>query len=79
MKTDISRFHGYDERISVDNYKQVVQFYHRVIINADTLVEEKNDNSDDVGSGEADNIEMEFSGNDNITNIEDDEYQLQEN
>ena len=63
----------------MDNYKQVVQFYHRVIINADTLVEEKNDNSDDVGSGEADNIEMEFSGNDNITNIEDDEYQLQEN
>ena len=62
----------------MDNYKQVVQFYHRVIINADTLVEEKNDNSDDVGSGEADNIEMEFSGNDNITNIEDDEYQLQE-
>ena len=62
----------------MDNYKQVVEFYHRVIINADTLVEEKNDNSDDVGSGEADNIEMEFSGNDNITNIEDDEYQLQE-
>ena len=53
----------------MDNYKQVVQFYHRVIINADTLVEEKNDNSDDVGSGEPDNIEIEFSGNDDITNI----------
>jgi len=34
-KSDISRFHGIDERISVRNYIQVVEFYHRLVTNAD--------------------------------------------
>ena len=32
-KEDIARFHGYNERIAVSNYVQVVEFYHRVIRN----------------------------------------------
>ena len=36
-KEDIARFHGYNERIAVSNYVQVVEFYHRVIRNADTF------------------------------------------
>ena len=36
-KEDIARFHGYNERIAVSNYVQVVEFYHRIIRNADTF------------------------------------------
>ena len=32
---EMDRFHGINEKISVDNYIQVVQFYHRLMINAD--------------------------------------------
>ena len=41
MKSDISRFHGYDERISKANYIQVVEFYYRIIKNADLFVIDK--------------------------------------
>ena len=34
-KADISRFHGYNERITVENFLQVVEFYNRLIHNAD--------------------------------------------
>ena len=35
---DIARRHGPNERISTANYVQVVEFYHRLIQNADTQV-----------------------------------------
>lgn len=50
-KSDISRFHGYNERISVANYVQVVEFYHRVIRNADTRLSEKYSREEGSGSG----------------------------
>lgn len=34
-KSDLARFHGIDERISRENFLQVVQFYYRLIRNAD--------------------------------------------
>jgi len=37
-KNDVKRFHGYNERISLVNYVQTVEFYHRLIRNADTQV-----------------------------------------
>ena len=48
-KNDLSRFHGYDERISVKNYVQVVEFYHRLIRNSDTKLDT---GAEDEGSGE---------------------------
>ena len=39
-KNDTKRFHGFNERISVDNFAQVVEFYRRVIKNADSFREE---------------------------------------
>merc|ERR1719500_194403 len=50
-KSDISRFHGYNERISVANYVRVVEFYHRVIRNADTRLSEKYSREEGSGSG----------------------------
>ncbi|XP_023342401.1 N-fatty-acyl-amino acid synthase/hydrolase PM20D1.1, partial [Eurytemora carolleeae] len=44
-KTDVSRFHGFNERISVDNFAQVVQFYFTLMTNADFLVEPKEEGS----------------------------------
>ena len=35
---DIARRHGPNERISRANYVQVVEFYHRLMLNADTRV-----------------------------------------
>ena len=37
---DIARRHGPNERISTANYVQVVEFYHRLMQNADTQVVE---------------------------------------
>ena len=75
-KEDIARFHGYNERIAVSNYVQVVEFYHRVIRNADTFVgdtvqysgEGSGEDVRDVmlGSGQGEN-----TGGDNL-----DQYQL---
>ena len=31
---DLPRFHGTNERISVANYTEMIQFYHRLIENA---------------------------------------------
>ena len=81
-KEDIARFHGYNERIAVSNYVQVVEFYHRVIRNADTFVGDTEDTVDTVqysgeGSGEDVRDVMfgsghgENTGGDNL-----DEYQL---
>ena len=56
MKSDISRFHGYDERISKANFVQVVEFYYRIMKNADILVSEKGSNNDE-GSGSGDYYE----------------------
>uniref|UniRef100_T1JEU4 Peptidase M20 dimerisation domain-containing protein n=1 Tax=Strigamia maritima TaxID=126957 RepID=T1JEU4_STRMM len=36
---DVKRFHGDDERILVENYFQVIQFYHNLIKNADEMEE----------------------------------------
>ena len=38
-KNDTKRFHGFNERISVENFIQTIEFYHRLIKNADTQVE----------------------------------------
>jgi len=35
---DTSRFHGINERISVDNFAQVVHFYHQIIRNSDQIM-----------------------------------------
>lgn len=32
---DSKRFHGHNERISVDNYLQTVNFYHHIMLNSD--------------------------------------------
>jgi len=60
-KSGISMFHGTDEKISVNNFNQVVEFFYRVIHNANfdiqekqvvmeasALSEEKQSNNDDV-------------------------------
>jgi carboxypeptidase PM20D1 len=33
-KSELSRFHGLDERIAVEQYRQVVRFYRQLILNA---------------------------------------------
>lgn len=33
--SDVGRYHGHNERISVENYHQSVNFYYRVMKNAD--------------------------------------------
>ncbi|CAB3378126.1 Hypothetical predicted protein [Cloeon dipterum] len=35
---DTNRYHGIDERISIDNYQQAVSFYYRVMKNADLII-----------------------------------------
>lgn len=32
---DMKRFHGNNERISVQNYEQVINFYYHLLVNAD--------------------------------------------
>ena len=31
---DLKRFHGTNERISIDNYVELIQFYHQLLRNA---------------------------------------------
>ena len=33
-ESDLSRFHGTDERISIENYAQMIAFYHRLVTSA---------------------------------------------
>jgi acetylornithine deacetylase/succinyl-diaminopimelate desuccinylase-like protein len=35
---DTHRYHGIDERISIDDYQQAVSFYYRVMKNADLII-----------------------------------------
>ncbi|KYQ93448.1 peptidase M20 family protein [Tieghemostelium lacteum] len=35
--SDLSRFHGINERISIKNYKQIIDFYYHLIKNSDNL------------------------------------------
>jgi carboxypeptidase PM20D1 len=35
---DTSRYHGNNERISIENYHKAVNFYYRVIKNADLII-----------------------------------------
>jgi carboxypeptidase PM20D1 len=35
LKSEAKLFHGHDERISIQNYEQVVNFYHHVILMSD--------------------------------------------
>ena len=39
-KDDIGRYHGNNERISVAHYNQAVNFYYRIIRNADLLIQQ---------------------------------------
>ncbi len=34
-ETPFQRFHGLNERISVDNYEKAINFYYHVLMNAD--------------------------------------------
>jgi len=36
-KLDIKRIHGADERISIENYVKVVEFFHELIRNSDEI------------------------------------------
>lgn len=38
--SDIGRYHGNNERISVENYHQAVNFFYRIIRNADLLIDQ---------------------------------------
>jgi carboxypeptidase PM20D1 len=35
--SEIKRFHGHDERIAIDNYVQIVNFYHHLILMSDRV------------------------------------------
>lgn len=35
LTEDMSRFHGHNERIAVDNYLKTVNFYHHIMLNSD--------------------------------------------
>ena len=32
---DVARFHGLNERISIKNYEQAINFFYHVLVNAD--------------------------------------------
>lgn len=34
---DLKRFHGNNERLSIHNYEQVVNFYYHLLVNADEI------------------------------------------
>ena len=34
-KADLKRFHGHDEKISIENYINIINFYHRLILLSD--------------------------------------------
>ena len=55
-KNDLNRFHGYDERISLKNYVQVVEFYYRLIRNSDTRLHTEAGEEEEEGSGSGDEI-----------------------
>jgi hypothetical protein len=75
-KNATKRFHGINERISVNNFVQIVEFYHRRIIHADFSVNE----SWDRPAGGSGHYNTQGRGNDeseikdNIT----DDYKLVE-
>lgn len=37
---DLTRYHGNNERISINHYQQAVNFYYRVIKNADLVIQQ---------------------------------------
>ncbi|XP_076350589.1 N-fatty-acyl-amino acid synthase/hydrolase PM20D1-like isoform X1 [Tachypleus tridentatus] len=49
LPDDLSRFHGNNERISIKNYEQVVNFYYHMMINSDEeKLENKHGHSDEL-------------------------------
>ena len=60
-KNDTKRFHGFNERISVKNFVQVVEFYHRVMKNADVQVQMSFE-MEEEGSGHCDHQEEDCEG-----------------
>jgi carboxypeptidase PM20D1 len=44
--SDVKRFHGNNERISVANYAKSVSFYYRLIHNADLVIDFARTNND---------------------------------
>jgi len=40
MPEDVSRYHGNNERISIQHYHQAVNFYYRIMKNADMLTDQ---------------------------------------
>ena len=37
VKSDLVRFHGVDERVGIENFFEVIAFYHRLMMNAQQL------------------------------------------
>lgn len=80
-KNDTKRFHGFNERISVKNFVQVVEFYHRMIVNSDFSVKESSDKDmPEEGSGRCDTQEEGCVANDNAETKDNmfDDYELVE-
>ena len=46
LPTDLPRYHGIDERISIETYEKVLNFFYHLMKNADTLKTLKNDKHD---------------------------------
>ena len=55
-QNDTKRFHGFNDKISVDNFAQIVEFYHRLIINENYEVEQNVSDPFSEGSGECDGV-----------------------
>eukprot|EP00092_Neocalanus_flemingeri_P018492 GFUD01020012.1.p1 GENE.GFUD01020012.1~~GFUD01020012.1.p1 ORF type:complete len:582 (-),score=147.32 GFUD01020012.1:33-1778(-) len=53
-RNDTKRIHGFNERIAVNNFVQVVEFYYRIIRNADSQVEPFDSDMPGEGSGHCD-------------------------
>jgi len=81
---DTTRFHGINERISVNNFAQVVQFYHQVIRNSDQVMLDLSSKSDPSimheveGSGDTDEFEGSGSGDGPNFKTTSNDYELTE-
>lgn len=49
---DVARYHGNNERISIEHYHQAVNFYYRVIKNADLLIDQVPASTVNIGDHE---------------------------
>ena len=52
LPSDVRRYHGNNERISIEHYEKAVNFYYRIIKNADLLIEQVPVSTVNNGGGE---------------------------